>query len=42
MEKFGTLPDPDAVKKAILAEVKAFAEGHQQMDDITIMVIKRV
>lgn len=42
MEKFGTLPDPDSVKKAILAEVKAFAEGHAQMDDITIMVIKRV
>ncbi|MBI5754582.1 SpoIIE family protein phosphatase [Candidatus Peregrinibacteria bacterium] len=41
MEKFGTLADADAVKKAILADVKAFAEGHQQMDDITIMVIKR-
>jgi len=42
MEKFGDLPDADAVKKAILADVKAFANGHQQMDDITIMVIKRV
>lgn len=41
MEKFGTLADADAVKKAILADVKAFADGHEQMDDITIMVIKR-
>jgi HAMP domain-containing protein len=42
MEKYGTLLDADSVKKAILAEVKAFAEGYPQMDDITIMVIKRV
>lgn len=42
MEKFAVLADADAVKKAILADVHEFAAGHKQMDDITIMVIKRI
>ncbi len=41
LEKFATLGDPDAVKKAILKDVQDFAAGYEQMDDITIMVIKR-
>ena len=42
LEKFAALGDSDAVKKAILADVSEFAAGYKQMDDITIMVIKRV
>ncbi len=42
LEKFVSLDSPEAVMKAILEDVKTFAEGHKQMDDITIMVIKRV
>ncbi len=42
MEKFAVLGDADAVKRAILADVKDFAAGYKQMDDITIMVIKRI
>jgi serine phosphatase RsbU (regulator of sigma subunit) len=31
-----------AIKEALLSDVEQFAEGHAQMDDITVMVLKRV
>ncbi|MEK7086149.1 MAG: SpoIIE family protein phosphatase, partial [Patescibacteria group bacterium] len=42
MERFVDLESPEAVMKAILADVKNFSAGYKQMDDITIMVIRRV
>ena len=30
------------IQSAILADVKAFAQNHKQMDDITIMVIRKL
>lgn len=42
IEKFASLGDVESVKKEILKEVKDFAAGYKQMDDITIIVIKRV
>jgi HAMP domain-containing protein len=41
VKKFGKLPTAKEVKEAILADVKAFVNGYTQMDDITIVVIKR-
>lgn len=40
--KFGKLESADKIKDAILADVKAFANGFEQMDDITIIVIRRI
>lgn len=37
----GELPTANAIKDAILADVKAFVGEHEQADDITILVIKR-
>lgn len=42
IEKLGSVESPSAMQEAILADVKAFAAGYKQMDDVTIMVIKRV
>ncbi|PIZ75044.1 hypothetical protein COY05_05210 [Candidatus Peregrinibacteria bacterium CG_4_10_14_0_2_um_filter_38_24] len=42
VEKFSNLPTAKEIKDAILAEVKAFANGYKQMDDITIVVVKRI
>jgi len=41
VRKFGNLKTAKEIKEAILADVKAFANGYKQMDDITIVVIKR-
>jgi sigma-B regulation protein RsbU (phosphoserine phosphatase) len=42
VQNFGLHLDTSlAVKEAILADVEQFANGHVQVDDITVMVIKR-
>ncbi len=41
-EKIGNQISPTEIRDAILKDVKDFAAGHKQMDDITIMVIKRI
>lgn len=41
-DKSAVLNDSVKIQEAILADVKNFAAGHKQMDDITIMVIRRV
>jgi len=41
VNKFSKLPTAKEIKEAILVDVKAFANGYKQMDDITIVVIKR-
>ncbi len=42
VKKFGKLKTASEIKEAILADVKAFANGYKQMDDITIVVVKRL
>jgi len=41
-QQFGDLNSAMAIKEAILADVEQFVSGYQQMDDITLVVIKRV
>lgn len=41
-QQFGNLGSALAIKEAILADVEQFVAGYQQMDDITLIVIKRV
>jgi len=40
--KVGNLATAEEIKEAILKDVTQFREGYDQMDDITIMVVKRV
>lgn len=47
VQKFGNTTNSDvmgadAMMQAILADVKGFCSGHEQMDDITIIVLKKV
>ena len=42
VSKFGGLATAEEIKTAILQDVDNFREGYEQMDDITIMVVKRV
>lgn len=42
VQKFGDIDSAMGIKEAILADVEQFANGYPQMDDITVMVIKRV
>lgn len=42
VKKFGNLKTAKEIKEAILADVKAFVNGYKQMDDITIVVVKRL
>lgn len=42
IQKYGTLKSATAIRNAILKEVSDFIGDHKRMDDITIMVIKRV
>ncbi len=42
VEKFGDSPDAMSLQHSILEDVKAYANGYRQMDDITIMVLRRV
>ena len=42
VQKFGDLDSALAIKKAILADVKQFSGDHEQMDDITLIVAKRI
>lgn len=42
VEKFSNLQTAKEMKEAILKDVEEFAAGYKQMDDITIIVIKRV
>ncbi|OGJ51694.1 hypothetical protein A2335_00295 [Candidatus Peregrinibacteria bacterium RIFOXYB2_FULL_32_7] len=39
--QIGNLPSAEAIKNAIIADVKIFANGYEQKDDITVMVIKK-
>ncbi len=41
ISEYGDLPSAMAIRNAILAEVKTFAAGYKQMDDITLVVLKR-
>jgi serine phosphatase RsbU (regulator of sigma subunit) len=38
---YGDLPTAFAIRNALMADVKEFTAGWRQMDDITVMVIKR-
>lgn len=40
--RFGDLESALAIQEAILADVKEFSAGYPQMDDVTVMVVKRV
>ena len=42
IEKCGQLKTAEEIMNAIIADVDAFRAGYEQMDDITILVIKRV
>lgn len=42
VQRFGTLPTSEEMKKAILEDVKQFVSGHEQTDDITLIVLKRI
>jgi sigma-B regulation protein RsbU (phosphoserine phosphatase) len=42
IQKYGTLKSATEIRNAILKEVSDFIGDHKRMDDITIMVIKRV
>jgi len=42
VKKFSNLKTAREIKDAILADVKTFANGYKQMDDITIVVLKRL
>lgn len=42
VKQFGDLQSAAAMKDAILADVKVFSAGHEQMDDITLVVLRRV
>ncbi len=39
--KFGVLDSALAIQEAILADVKQFSAGYPQMDDVTLLVIKK-
>ncbi len=39
--KFGDLDSALAIQEAILADVKQFSAGYPQMDDVTLMVVKK-
>ncbi|MCD6109243.1 SpoIIE family protein phosphatase [bacterium] len=41
VQQYGNLESATAIRNAILQNVKTFTEGHKQMDDITLIVIKR-
>lgn len=41
VESFGNLERAIAIKEAILADVEQFVNGYQQLDDITLIVVKR-
>jgi len=42
VQNFGNHLDTSlAIKEAILADVEQFTQGHVQVDDITVMIIKR-
>jgi len=41
IKEFGDLQTALGIKEAILADVEQFTNGYQQMDDITVMVLKR-
>jgi serine phosphatase RsbU (regulator of sigma subunit) len=42
IENCAHLETAEDIKKAILADVEKFAAGYRQMDDITIIVVKRI
>lgn len=42
VQKFGTLENATVIRNSILKDVKAYMGDYKQMDDITIMVVKRV
>ena len=42
VKKFGKLATAKEIKDSILLDVKTFANGYKQMDDITIVVLKRI
>ncbi|MFH1218388.1 MAG: PP2C family protein-serine/threonine phosphatase [Candidatus Peregrinibacteria bacterium] len=41
VERFGDAKSSEIMKNAILEDVKEFCAGHEQMDDMTLIVIKR-
>jgi HAMP domain-containing protein/cold shock CspA family protein len=41
VNEYSDLPSAMAIRNALLAEVKQFAAGYKQMDDITLIVLKR-
>ncbi len=42
VSEYGDLPTALAIRNALLSEVKAFSDKWKQMDDITIIVIKKI
>jgi len=42
VQKFGALENATVIRNSILKDVKAYMGDYKQMDDITIMVVKRV
>ena len=38
---YGTMPSALAIRNGILSEIKQYAGGYKQMDDMTIIVVKR-
>lgn len=42
VERCGQLKTAEEIKNAIIADVDSFRAGYEQMDDITIIVVKRV
>ena len=42
VEKLADLPNAEAIKNSIIADVKLFANGYEQKDDITVIVVKKV
>ena len=41
VNEYSDLPSAFAIRNALLADVKEFAAGYKQMDDITIVVLKK-
>ena len=39
--QYGNLPSSLAIRNAILSEIKQYAGDYKQMDDMTIIVVKR-
>ncbi|MBU1446076.1 SpoIIE family protein phosphatase [Patescibacteria group bacterium] len=42
VQKFGTLENATVIRNSILKDVKAYMGDYKQMDDITIMIVKRI